>query len=247
MAGHKVSFELNNSVIALGIILFALGYFVGNVLPIIGSPGLNVGSMVQVNDAPNVADDAVQQQAAAQMKGLSVDGEPTMGNKDAKVIVYEFSDFQCPFCARFFQQTLPQLEQNYIDTGKILFVYKDFPLTQIHPGAVPGAAYANCAGEQGKWREMHDAIFNNQAVLQQGTTGLDGLATQLGLDIDKLRACVSSEATLKEIEADLQEGINNGVTGTPSFFIGSPEKGFVNVVGAQPYEVISAAIEQQLQ
>lgn len=88
--------------------------------------------------------------------------DPTLGKKDAPVIMIEFSDFQCPFCGRFWKDTLPQIKKDYVDTGKVLFVYKDFPLRQIHPLAQKAAEAANCAAEQGKFWEYHDALFGKQ-------------------------------------------------------------------------------------
>lgn len=88
-----------------------------------------------------------------------------IGNRDAEVMIIEFSDFQCPFCRAFYTNTFPQIEIEYLDTGKAVLVYKEFPLTSIHPGAVDYGMATKCAGEQGKWREMHDKIFNEQNKL----------------------------------------------------------------------------------
>lgn len=92
-----------------------------------------------------------------------------IGNRDAQVIIVEFSDFQCPFCRAFYTETLPQIESEYIDSGDVVLVYKEFPLTSIHPGAVHYGLAAQCAQEQGKWREMHDKMFDEQNKLGPGT------------------------------------------------------------------------------
>jgi len=96
------------------------------------------------------------------IRNISLDDDPMKGNPDASITIVEFSDFQCPFCAKFHQNTLPQLEQDYISTGKVNFVYRDFPIQSIHPNAVPAALAAECADDQGKFWEMHDMIFKNQ-------------------------------------------------------------------------------------
>jgi protein-disulfide isomerase len=88
-----------------------------------------------------------------------------IGDRDAQVVIVEFSDFQCPFCRAFYTETLPQIEREYLETGKAVLVYKEFPLTSIHPGAVDYGLAAKCAQEQGKWREMHDKMFDEQNKL----------------------------------------------------------------------------------
>lgn len=92
---------------------------------------------------------------------VSTDDDPALGDPNAPVTIIEFSDFECPFCRRFWQETLPQIKAEYIDTGKARFVYRDFPLS-MHPGAFPAALAANCANQQGKFWEMHDKIFSEQ-------------------------------------------------------------------------------------
>lgn len=96
------------------------------------------------------------------IKNIFVDDDPLKGNSDASITIVEFSDFQCPFCAKFHETTLPQLEQNYISTGKVNFVYRDFPIQSIHPNAIPFALSSECADDQGKFWEMHDVIFKNK-------------------------------------------------------------------------------------
>ena len=225
-----------------------LGYFVGNVLPISGDSSVTVSA--KQTGATASAGDLQQQQDPSTVK-LEVEDDPTIGSKDAKVIFYEFSDFQCPFCRKFFTDSLSQLEKEYVDTGKVLFVYKDFPLTQIHPGALPAAVYSECANRQGKWREFHDAVFNEQnkqggGTVQFGQAELDQWAKIAGLDAAKLASCTQDPSVVAEVQNDQNSGIALGISGTPSFFIGSPDKGFVNVVGAQPYAVLKQTIDRKL-
>jgi protein-disulfide isomerase len=92
-----------------------------------------------------------------------------IGSRDAEVMIIEFSDFQCPFCRAFYTNTLSQIEKEYLESGKAVLVYKDFPLTSIHPGAVDYAHGAKCAQDQDKWREMHDKIFDEQNKLGPAT------------------------------------------------------------------------------
>ena len=174
---------------------------------------------------------------------VSADDDPVIGNPNAPVTIIEFSDFECPFCGRFFEQTLPTLKQKYIDTGKVKIIYRDFPLS-FHPNAQKAAEAGECADEQGKFVEMHDAIFANQQAIS--VTELKATAVTLGLDSAQFDACVDTGKYAAEVQADEAAGAIAGVSGTPSFFIGTPEKGYQLVVGAQPTAVFEAAIEQEL-
>lgn len=240
---HKLTIELSKTTIIFGVILLVLGYFVGNVLPVSG--GLKLGTPTTTTGG---------NEPSAQIE-LSPESDPQLGNENAKVQVYEFSDFQCPFCRKFYTDSFAQLEQEYIETGKILFVYKDFPLEQIHPAANLAAQYSECANEQGKWNDLHKAIFEGQNVLDGGTvrstvsfgeTELNGWAQSAGLDMNTLDACVSSGKYASDVQSDMQQGVKSGVTGTPSFAIGNPEKGYTLIIGAQPYSVIKQTIDQYL-
>src|SRR3989304_9730917 len=134
---------------------------------------------------------------------LSVDGAPFKGDKNAKVTLIEFSDFQCPFCALYVNQTLPQIENDYIKTGKVKYVFKDFPLS-IHQNAPKAAEAALCAGEQGKYWEMHDLLFKNQKAL--GPDNLSSYAKDLALDTSKFKECLDSGKYAAKIKKDMEEG-----------------------------------------
>ncbi|PIN73569.1 disulfide bond formation protein DsbA [Candidatus Woesearchaeota archaeon CG10_big_fil_rev_8_21_14_0_10_45_16] len=176
--------------------------------------------------------------AAAPTADVSADDDYVLGNPDATVTIIEFSDYQCPFCGRFHQETLPSIRSKYIDTGKVNLVYRDFPLS-FHPMAEPAAIAANCAGEQGKYYEYHDLIFANQAVLSESALGQ--WAQQLGLNTADWNTCRNDPAQKAEIQKDLMDGTAAGVQGTPSFFVNG-----VMVSGAQPYPVFEQLIEQML-
>ena len=173
---------------------------------------------------------------------VSADDDPVKGDEDAPVTIIEFSDFQCPFCQRFFEQTLPQIKTNYIDTGKVNIVYRDFPLDSLHPQARPAAIAAECADEQGKFWEMHDLLFEKQQEWSGvGSTLFKQYAKDLGLDSSKFDSCLDSRKYEDEVQSDLDDGVNAGVQGTPGFFING-----IPLSGAQPYSVFQAAIEQAL-
>ncbi|MBI2583366.1 MAG: thioredoxin domain-containing protein, partial [Candidatus Aenigmarchaeota archaeon] len=161
------------------------------------------------------------------------------------------SDFQCPFCRRYFTASHQQILQNYVDSGKVLFVYKHFPLS-FHEGAGPYANAFECAAEQGRGEEMHDKIFEEQEKVGSGTVPYVGdetvkqWAVDLGLDAAQFDGCFDSSKYQGKIDLDFSDGAAAGVSGTPTFIIGNDDIGYVSVVGAQPYSALSQAIEQQL-
>lgn len=169
----------------------------------------------------------------------------TMGDPNAPVTLVEFSDYQCPFCLRHFQETMPQLKTEYIDTGRVYYVFKDFPIASLHPVAARIAEAARCAGEmggsEGYW-QAHDSFFNNRDQLTDlPQPDLDEmlvrLTSEVAIDEAAMRECVASGRYTAAVNADLAEGGQLGVTGTPGFFInGYP------LSGAQPYAVFQEAI-----
>ena len=182
---------------------------------------------------------------------ISLDDDPVKGNLDAPITIVEFSDFQCPFCAKFHSTTLPQLQANYIDSGKVKFVYRDFPIQSIHPNAVPAALASECADEQGMFWEYHDIVFENQKKWQglSGSAMIDTFeqyALELGLNTSDFNTCFESGKYADEVTKDLQDGVSYGVTGTPGFFVGNDELGYVKIIGAQPYSVFERLIEDQI-
>ncbi len=175
-------------------------------------------------------------------------GDAASGPKDAKVTFVEFTDYQCPFCGRNFQQTYPQIIKNYVDTGKIRYILHDFPLTQLHANAFNAAVAARCAGEQGKYWQMHDILFSHQTALD--AKNLPDYAKQAGLDVGKFQACLASGVEANNVRADMAVGQKLGVTGTPTFFFGPTDtknptllKATQKISGAQPYVVFQSAID----
>ncbi len=176
---------------------------------------------------------------------VGLDNDPVLGESGALVTIVEFSDFQCPFCRSFWRDTLPQIKKNFIDSGKVKFVYRDFPLP-IHPSAPKSAEAAECAREQGQYWEMHDKIFSEQDLLGQGTVQYDvndlkNWAREIGLNTKDFNSCLDSGKYQAEVEKDLADGQRAGVSGTPTIFINGRR-----VVGAQPYTAFAQVIEEEL-
>ena len=182
---------------------------------------------------------------------ISSGNNPVIGNPDAPITIIEFSDFQCPFCARFHIQTLPIIMDEYINEGKVKLVFRDFPIQSIHPNAVPASVAAECANEQGKFKEMHDMLFERQNEWNnQETSGAIELfnqyAREMELKQEQFESCLTSAKYVEEIKKDLNDGRTYGITGTPGFFIGNDEIGFVELKGAQPFESFKKVIDSQL-
>ena len=187
---------------------------------------------------------------AFQEATVSIDGAPFLGQKNAKVTLVEFSDYQCPFCKRNFQQTFPQIDSEYIKSGKVKYVFRAFPLENIHPLAFKASEAAFCGGEQGKYWEMHDKLFTNQNAL--ATDNLITYARSVGLDEGKFKECLDGGRYASKIRADQAEGRKVGVSGTPGFFLGltQPNQSTIKAVkfinGAQPYANFKDAIDTLL-
>lgn len=170
---------------------------------------------------------------------------PYLGEANAPITIVEYSDFQCPYCSTFFKKTLPSIVENYVKTGKVKFVYKDFPLSG-HANAVPAAIATHCAGEQNAYWYMHDMLFDHQAewsrleVLDAESEFLT-YAKRLELDTDKFSTCQAGDAYNKIIQDGFAEGVKLGVDGTPGFDIGGEL-----VVGAHPYAKFDQTIKAQL-
>lgn len=169
-----------------------------------------------------------------------------IGREDAPVTIIEFTDLQCPYCARFAQQTFPQLKRDYIDTGKLRYTSRDLPLP-MHEFALAAAVASRCAGEQGKFWEYREALFAAQQTL--GARPYARIAADLGLDTARLDACREDGRQEAIVRAELALAAQSGIQSTPSFVIGRVVNGEFQgevVTGAQPYEAFRATIEALL-
>jgi len=221
-------------------------------LSILVSAILVSGTLVYVF-GPNAGDSgaaALEPTAAPTERGESatpsvvpnIGDAPILGDPNAPVTIVEYSDFECPFCGRFFDQSLARIKSEYVDTGKARFVYKDFPLNSIHPQAQKAAEAARCVrnqlGDEGYWA-MHDVLFERQQLL--GISSFKQWARELGVNGGEFDSCLDTGKYASVVQDDLNEGSTLGVTGTPTFFVND-----MRVVGAVPYEQIAAVIEAEL-
>jgi protein-disulfide isomerase len=171
------------------------------------------------------------------------------GEDKAKLALVEFTDYQCPFCSKYYRETYPEIMKEYVNTGKLKYMVREFPLESIHPQAFKAAEAAQCAGEQRKYFDMHDTLFTEQKAL--GVADLPKHAQTVGLDVAKFQECLTSSKYAKNVRKDMADGQKAGVTGTPAFFIGVTQKdGTIKVVnamkGAQPYAAFKDAIDSAL-
>ncbi len=173
-----------------------------------------------------------------------VPGTYAMGKEDAPLVLVEYTDYQCPFCQRFHNDAFTQLKTNYIDTGKIRFISRDFPLG-FHENAMRGAVAARCGAEQGKYWDFRHTLIVNASQLQPDK--IAGYAQNASLDVSKFKACVDSDKYKSAIDKDIAEGQLAGVTGTPAFVLGRLQNGKlegVRIVGAIPYAQFDAKIQE---
>lgn len=212
----------------------------------------NSGS-VSASDIEKGIEDYVAKQQDEANKPQVVDGDYSdddafLGDSDAPVTIVEFSDFQCPYCRSFYNETYKQIKEKYVDTGKVKFVYRDYPLS-FHKGAFPAALAAECVREQGgddMFFAMHDKIYDGQNLLGSGTVeisneNLRGYVSELGMDMGSFDECFENEKYKDEIFADLEDGQRAGISGTPGFIINGQV-----VTGAQPFSVFESVIEGEL-
>jgi protein-disulfide isomerase len=180
---------------------------------------------------------------------LALHGEPVEGDSAARVAIIEYADFECPFCGQYTRDVYPQIVKNYISTGKIKYFYRDLPLS-IHSHAMIAAQAAHCARDQGKFWEMHDSLFTNQAALTE--KDMSKRAQSLGMDSTQLTQCLSSQKYSDEIRKSVTEALSMGIQGTPMFFLGMiQDNGNVVkvgkiIMGAYPYEIFKADLDELL-
>jgi protein-disulfide isomerase len=177
---------------------------------------------------------------------IGVDDDPVLGSPNAKVLMIEFGDYQCPSCRMFWKEVEPRLRKEYIDTGKVKLVFRDFPIVQIHPEALLAAMAVDCSADQNKYWEYHDKVFREQYnkgddLVRFKAADLKKWAKDIGLDPAKFDQCLDSEKYKNEVLKDKADGDAVSVQGTPTFFINGHVIG-----GAQAYPAFKNLIDSLL-
>ncbi len=224
--------------VALALVLFFSGFFVRGLVDreiALADPTVTVQpprpQLITTQSTPTL-------EATSILTDISTDDDPALGPTDAQVTIIEFSDYQCPFCKRYVDETLPLILDTYGD--RIRYVFRDFPIEQLHPQAMLAAQAAQCAFEQGKFWEYHDMLFQNQGALD--TKNLKEYAVKLGLDQATFDGCLDSGEYFQEVQEDFDDALTHGVTGTPTFFINGHK-----FVGTQSFATLQIIIEQELE
>ena len=188
---------------------------------------------------------ALASAANAQGRFIGIDDDPSLGDPKAPVTIIEFGDYQCPFCRQFWRETFPRLKKEYIDTGKVRVIYRDYPQA-VHPEAMLSAMAAECADDQGKYYEFHDKLFREQDrrgrdVVRFKAPELKRWAADIKLDTAAFNACLDEERHKDEVSKDYKDLEGLGIEGTPIFFVNGRA-----LVGAHPFATFQKVIEDFL-
>lgn len=229
---ETVTFKKSHFYAVITVLAFLAGVLLGYVIWGLGGTGTRTTSQAggPVVEAP------VTQQPQFTRYDIPSDGFPSVGPTDAPITIVEFSDYQCPYCRRWHAQVYQPLLAAY--PGKIRFVYRNLPLTSIHPDALAAAEAAMCAGDQGVYWQYHEKLFDGDSL---GSSIYTQYAQELGLDMNSFEACMTDRKYKDAVITDSAFAINLGVSSTPTFFING-----LAVVGAQPLDVFKQVIDKEL-
>ena len=233
-ADDMVVFKRSHFYAVIVVFAFAAGILVGYMAWGRVPAGQAVAAAAQAPDS-QVA--SPQANPAYTRYDIPTDGFPSIGPQDAQIVMVEFSDFQCPFCKRWQEEVYQQLLAAY--PGKIRLVYRNLPLTSLHPDAMSAAVAAMCAGDQGAFWKFHDKLFSDQYGL--GRNAYTSYAADLGLDTSAFASCLDSGKFDDFIQKDMAFSINLGIQSTPTFFVNG-----LAIVGAQPLSVFKQVIDKEL-
>jgi len=175
-------------------------------------------------------------------------GSPILGNMDAPITLIEFGDYQCHFCNVFFHSTEGDILKNYVETGKVKMIFKDYNI--IGPDSVNASHGAHCASDQGLFWEYHDILYSNWTGENNGWASSENLgkfAQEIGLDMDIWSECMLNGKHSQTILGSNEDAKSLELTGTPAFFVIGPDGKTTRLFGAQPYETFEKVFENELQ
>jgi protein-disulfide isomerase len=228
-----ITFKRSHFYSALTVLAFATGVLLGYVVWGVDTASTQASSAASgtVIEGP-----AAEQQQEFTRYDIPTENAYAIGPADAPITIVEFSDFQCPFCRRWHDEVYEPLLASY--PGQIRLVYRNFPLTSIHPDAMSAAEAAMCAGEQDAFWPYHEKLFSNETL---GNTTYMQYAQDLGLNMGTFESCIEDHKYQQDIQADSDFAINLGIRSTPTFFING-----LAIVGAQPLDVFKQVIDKEL-
>jgi protein-disulfide isomerase len=240
---NTVTFKRSHFYAVMTVLAFAVGLLLGYVVwgyQPNGNQAQTAQVVVQTAGPTEAAAQPSEAAATDEPKfvryDIPIDGFPTLGPADAPITIVEFSDYQCPFCRRWHQEVYEQLLNTY--PGKIRVVYRNLPLTSIHPDAQAAAEAAMCAGEQDSYWPYHDKLFSSESL---DTQTFIQYAQDLSLNVDQFKSCITDQKYKDAIQTDSDFAINMGIRSTPTFFING-----LALVGAQPLDVFKQVIDKEL-
>ena len=235
-----VTFKRSHFYAVLTVLAFAAGVLLGYVVWGMGSAGTSAlsaqAASPRTGPSNGVSEVPVTQQPQYTRYEIPTDNFYALGPADAPITIVEFSDYECPYCRRWHAEVYKPLLAAY--PGKIRLVYRNLPLTSIHPDALAAAEAAMCAGEQDVYWKYHDKLFSSESL---GNSVYLQYAQDLGLNMSTFEACLNNHKYQKTIETDSDFAINLGVSSTPTFFING-----LAIVGAQPLDVFKQVIDKEL-
>ena len=233
---------MNNKVLGIIIVLVAIASFLGGAT-FTQYQQKGAGPKAGVTPSPTAQQptEPAEVLGAEDFNKITSGGAAVKGEENAVITIVEFSEYECPFCKRYVDETYPQILDEYGE--KIRYVFHDYPLP-FHTHAQKMAEVARCAGEQDKYWQMHDLLFKNRETWvnkEDASADITGYAKSLGLDLEKFNSCLDSGKYTQAVKDDMALGQTVGVQGTPTFFINGKR-----LVGAQPFESFKAIIEEEL-
>jgi len=181
------------------------------------------------------------------METFLANGSPILGNPNAPVTLVEFGDYQCHFCNVFFHSTEDDILKNYVDTGKVRMIFKDYNI--IGPDSISASHGAHCANDQGLFWEYHDILYSNWTGENNGWASSENLlkfAQEINLDMDEWSECITNRSHSQTILASNEDARSLEITGTPAFFVIGPDGKTTRIFGAQPFEVFENIFEKEL-
>lgn len=243
-AEEFITFKRSHFYSVLVVLAFAVGLLLGfviwgrgsNVVTVANDPAAAAGDAAAAQPAGPIAEVPVTPEPQYTRYDIPTEGYPSLGPDDAPITIVEFSDFQCPFCRRFHEETYQALLDAY--PGQIRFVYRNLPLTSIHPDAMPSAVASLCANDQNAYWDYHGKLFSSETLTRETFIQY---ATDLNLNVDEFTACLDSGKHDEFIQQDMDFALDLGVQSTPTFFING-----LAVVGAQPLSSFTQIIDLEL-
>ena len=239
-----ITFKRSHFYSVLVVLAFAVGLLLGfviwgrgsNTVTVAADPAAAANNAAAQQPSGEIAEAPVTPQPQYTRYDIPTEGYPSLGPDDAPITIVEFSDFQCPFCRRFHSETYQALLDAY--PGQIRFVYRNLPLTSIHPDAMPSAIASLCANDQNVYWEYHDKLFSSETLTRDTFIQY---ATDLNLNVDEFSACLDSGKHDENIQQDMDFALNLGVQSTPTFFVNG-----LAIVGAQPLSSFTQIIDMEL-